>query len=94
MLFWLIISRTIAKLLGVLEPHPMAAAAIRKYYAQFGDRLPAALNANLANLESRLHGYSSHTPTQNQNLVSWVESLAGLCCPDEVHWCTGTIQGG
>lgn len=63
---------------------------IRKYYAQFGDRLPPALLANLANLESRLHGSSSQTPTQNQNLLAWVESLANLCAPEDVHWCTGT----
>jgi len=63
---------------------------IRKYYDQFGDRLPMALLQNAAALESRLHGGANVAPTQNEELLSWVEVMKQSLTPDDIHWCNGS----
>ncbi len=29
-------------------------------------------------------------PTKHERLLHWVESMAGLCEPDAIHWCDGS----
>eukprot|EP01114_Cavostelium_apophysatum_P000919 TRINITY_DN107_c0_g1_i4.p1 TRINITY_DN107_c0_g1~~TRINITY_DN107_c0_g1_i4.p1 ORF type:complete len:2401 (-),score=559.00 TRINITY_DN107_c0_g1_i4:81-7283(-) len=62
---------------------------IRKFYEQFGDRLPAALKINLDKLEQRLIA-AQDAPTPNKKLTGWVDQVKKLCKPSRIHWCTGT----
>mmetsp|Transcript_13039 Transcript_13039/g.23460 ORF Transcript_13039/g.23460 Transcript_13039/m.23460 type:complete len:754 (-) Transcript_13039:3532-5793(-) len=62
---------------------------IRKYFGQFGDRLPSALDSNLDKLEDRFRG-CQQAATQNKTLLSWVASMVKVCTPDHVVWCTGS----
>lgn len=32
------------------------------------------------------------TMTNNQELISWVNEIASLCTPDQVHWCDGSEE--
>jgi len=36
------------------------------------------------------HSSLGNRNTQNQSLISWVESQIQLCQPDQVHWCDGS----
>ena len=29
-------------------------------------------------------------PTKNQKLIAWVEQMAQLCQPNDIHWCDGS----
>jgi GTP-dependent phosphoenolpyruvate carboxykinase len=61
---------------------------IKKFYAQFGDKIPPSLQQNLIALESRL--LSTHNaPTQNKKIIAWVDEIRNLCKPENIHWCTG-----
>ncbi len=31
-------------------------------------------------------------PTKNQKLINWVNEMASLCCPKEIHWCNGSKE--
>ncbi|HTV62468.1 MAG TPA: phosphoenolpyruvate carboxykinase (GTP) [Verrucomicrobiae bacterium] len=33
---------------------------------------------------------SNHSLTANQRLLSWVQQMAELCQPDQIHWCDGS----
>jgi phosphoenolpyruvate carboxykinase (GTP) len=35
---------------------------------------------------------ATEIPTKNQKLVAWVDEIAGLTKPDQVHWCDGTPE--
>ncbi len=30
--------------------------------------------------------------TDNKALLNWVEEMANLCRPDQIHWCDGTRE--
>ena len=32
------------------------------------------------------------TGTTNRRLLSWVEEIAELCTPDNIHWCDGSQE--
>jgi len=31
-------------------------------------------------------------PTKNERLLAWVEEVAALTEPDEIHWCDGSAE--
>ena len=31
-------------------------------------------------------------PTKNQRLLAWVDEMAELTQPDDIHWCDGTAE--
>src|SRR6478609_1600449 len=31
-------------------------------------------------------------PTKNERLLAWVEEVAALTTPDEIHWCDGSAE--
>ncbi len=35
---------------------------------------------------------ATEIPTKNQKLVAWVQEIAALTKPDQVHWCDGTAE--
>jgi phosphoenolpyruvate carboxykinase (GTP) len=35
---------------------------------------------------------SNTPPTSNQKIITWVQEMAGLCQPDNIHWCDGSDQ--
>ena len=35
---------------------------------------------------------ATEAPTKNERLIAWVEEVAGLTRPDEIHWCDGSAE--
>ena len=33
---------------------------------------------------------SNTIPTKNKNVIAWVNQIAELCQPDQIHWCNGS----
>jgi GTP-dependent phosphoenolpyruvate carboxykinase len=64
---------------------------IRKFYDQFGERLPSALREQLQALKKRLQLTENQPPTYNKQLLAWVDSIKLLCKPEKVHWCSGKL---
>jgi phosphoenolpyruvate carboxykinase (GTP) len=31
-------------------------------------------------------------PTKNQKLINWVNEMASLCSPKQIHWCNGSKE--
>eukprot|EP01116_Phalansterium_solitarium_P023079 TRINITY_DN78_c0_g2_i2.p1 TRINITY_DN78_c0_g2~~TRINITY_DN78_c0_g2_i2.p1 ORF type:complete len:2396 (+),score=1061.53 TRINITY_DN78_c0_g2_i2:171-7358(+) len=63
---------------------------IRKFYAEFGSRIPQELLDEVTALEKRLNELEVEPPTGHRKLLDWVQSVRTLCRPAKVHWCTGS----
>ena len=63
--------------------------SIRKFYSQFGEKLPPLLTNEVEELEKRLHTIETAPPTSNKKLLAWVEQIRSLCKPEKLYWCTG-----
>eukprot|EP01125_Pyxidicula_operculata_P002312 TRINITY_DN121_c0_g1_i3.p1 TRINITY_DN121_c0_g1~~TRINITY_DN121_c0_g1_i3.p1 ORF type:complete len:1420 (-),score=421.83 TRINITY_DN121_c0_g1_i3:81-4073(-) len=64
---------------------------IREFYNKFGNRLPAALQSSVNDLEARLLAATA-APTSNKKLIAWVEDMQKLLEPDHIQWCTGSQE--
>ena len=63
--------------------------AIKEFYAKFGDALPKTLAENLERLELRLRA-THDAPTQNKNILAFVDEAKKLCRPNKIKWCDGS----
>src|SRR3978361_1567078 len=73
-------------------PFPVLSPALRGYDCPLTRATMAPLRRSALDPEEFRPVSTTAPPTTNQKLVEWVDEIAQLTQPDDIHWCDGSAE--